>query len=108
MTGIPKGSALLGVYEGSFSGKFDWGNIEINVYQTPNGGEIFTGSFMEGSHLPADFRGQINNTRMEGTLEGPVDGVLSGELSPDGVSMSGTYKINDPPFDHGTWKAQKR
>jgi hypothetical protein len=108
MTGIPKGSALLGVYEGSFNGKFDWGTIEVKLYQVPGGEKIFTGSFMEGAQLPADFRGQLNNVKMEGNLLGMVDGTVVGELSADGDSMSGTYKIDDPPFDHGIWKAQKR
>ncbi len=42
MTGIPKGSTLLGVYEGSFNGKFDWGTIEFKLYQTPAGAKVFT------------------------------------------------------------------
>jgi len=108
MTGIPKGSALLGVYEGSFSGKFDWGAIEVKLYQTPAGVRVFTGSFMEGAQFPANFNGQMNNGKMQGSLIGGLDGTLSGELSADGRLMSGTYKIDDPPFDHGTWKAQKR
>lgn len=108
MTGIPKGSTLLGVYEGSFSGKFDWGTIEVKLYQTPAGTKVFTGSFMEGSQFPANFTGQVEGVKLQGSLIGDLDGTLSGELSADGRSMSGTYKIDDPPFDHGTWKAQKR
>jgi len=108
MTGIPKGSALLGVYEGSFNGKFDWGTIEFKLYQTPAGTKVFSGSFMEGAQFPANFTGQIIDQKIEGTLIGDLDGTLSGKLSTDGRSMSGTYKINDPPFDHGTWKAQRR
>jgi hypothetical protein len=108
MTGIPKGSTLLGVYEGSFSGKFDWGTIEFKLYQTPGGTKVFTGSFMEGAQFPANFTGQLVNGKIEGSLIGDLDGTLTGELSADGRSMSGTYKINDPPFDHGTWKAQRR
>lgn len=107
MTGIPKGSTLLGVYEGSFSGKFDWGTIEVKLYRTPAGTKIFTGSFMEGAQFPADFTGQMIDAKMEGSLIGGLDGTLSGELSADGRSMSGTYKIDAPPFDHGTWKAQR-
>jgi hypothetical protein len=108
MTGIPKGSTLLGVYEGSFNGKFDWGTIEIKLYQTPAGAKVFTGSFMEGAQFPANFNGQMAGGRLQGSLIGDLDGTLSGELSADGRFASGTYKINDPPFDHGTWKAQKR
>jgi hypothetical protein len=108
LTGVPKGSALLGVYEGSFNGKFDWGTIEVKLYQTPGGTKVFTGSFMEGAQFPANFTGQLVDGKIEGSLIGELDGTLSGELSADGRSMSGAYKIDDPPFDHGTWKAQKR
>ena len=108
MTGIPKGSTLLGVYEGSFNGKFDWGTIELKLYQTSAGAKVFTGSFMEGAQFPANFTGQLADGKIQGSLIGDLDGTLSGELSADGRSMSGTYKIDDPPFDHGTWKAQRR
>jgi len=108
LTGVPKGSALLDIYEGSFSGKFDWGTIEFKLYQTPAGAKVFTGSFMEGAQFPANFTGQMADNKMQGSLIGDLDGSLSGELSADGRTMSGTYKINDPPFDHGTWKAQRR
>ena len=106
--GVPQGSVLLGVYEGSFNGKFDWGTIEIKLYQTPSGAKTFTGSFMEGAEFPANFSGQMANGKMEGGLIGFLNGTVWGELSTDAKSMSGTYKINDPPFDHGTWSAQKR
>jgi len=108
LTGVPKGSALLDVYEGSFNGKFDWGTIEVKLYQTPSGTKVFSGSFMEGAQFPANFNGQLADGKMQGALIGDLDGTVSGELSADGRFMSGTYKINDPPFDHGTWKAQKR
>ena len=108
LTGVPQGSVLLGVYEGSFNGKFDWGTIEVKLYQSPGGAKIFTGAFMEGAEFPANFNGQMNEGKMQGALIGDLDGTVSGELSADAKSMSGTYKINDPPFDHGTWKAQKR
>jgi hypothetical protein len=108
LTGVPQGSVLLGVYEGSFNGKFDWGTIEVKLYQSPGGAKIFTGAFMEGAEFPANFNGQMNEGKMQGALIGDLDGNVSGELSADAKSMSGTYKINDPPFDHGTWSAQKR
>ena len=108
VTGVPQGSVLLGVYEGSFNGKFDWGTIEVKLYQSPGGAKIFTGAFMEGAEFPANFNGQMNEGKMQGALIGDLDGTVSGELSADAKSMSGTYKINDPPFDHGTWNAQKR
>ena len=108
LTGVPQGSVLLGVYEGSFNGKFDWGTIEVKLYQSPGGAKIFTGAFMEGAEFPANFNGKMNEGKMQGALIGDLDGTVSGELTADGRSMSGTYKINDPPFDHGTWNAQKR
>jgi hypothetical protein len=108
LTGVPQGSVLLGVYEGSFNGKFDSGTIEVKLYQSPTGAKIFTGSFMEGAQFPANFNGQMNDGKMQGSLIGDLDGTVSGELSADGGSMSGTYKINDPPFDHGTWNARKK
>jgi hypothetical protein len=63
---------------------------------------------MEGAQFPANFAGQATGGRLQGALIGDIDGTIAGELSADGRSMGGTYKINDPPFDHGTWKAQKR
>jgi len=63
---------------------------------------------MEGGEFPANFSGQMANGKMEGVLIGDLDGTVAGELSADAKSMSGTYKINDPPFDHGSWSAQKR
>jgi len=107
MTGIPKGSALMGFMKARFSGKFDWGTIEVKLYRTPADTTVFT-LLHGGRPVPANFDGQMTGGKLQGALIGDIDGSLTGELSADGRSMSGTYKINDPPFDHGTWKVQKR
>ena len=107
---IPEGSTLLGVYEGSYNGKFSWGDCETKLYRTPNGTIAFLGTFTDssGDGLPAVFNGQVTNGKMNGIFSQPVDGTVSGELSADGRSMSGTFKISDPPFDHGPWNGQKK
>jgi hypothetical protein len=105
---VPEGSVLTGVYEGSFNGKYDWGGFEVKLYRTPGGTLAFFGTFSESFESSSFCSGQVANGKMVGTLLQPIDGTILGNLSEDGRSMSGTFKINDPPFDHGTWNAHKR
>ena len=108
MQGLPQGSVLTGDYEGSFNGKFFWGSIEVKVYDAPGGSRLVFGRLnQEAEQGSIDFRGEVKGPRLEAQFT-IADGSVSGELSADGRSMSGTYKIADPPFDHGTWSAQKR
>jgi hypothetical protein len=108
MTGLPQGSVLVGDYQGSFNGKFFWGTIEVQVYEAPGGSRpVFGRLKQEAEEGFTDFRGQVTGNRMEASFT-IADGTVSGELSPDGLTMSGTYRFTDFPFDQGTWKATRR
>jgi len=108
MQGLPEGSVLTGDYEGSFNGKFFWGSIEVKVYDAPGGSmPIFGQLQQEAEEGFLDFRGEMKGSRLEAQFTF-ADGTVSGELSADGKSMAGTYRFTDPPFDQGTWSAQKK
>ena len=108
MQGTPQGSVLTGDYESSFNGKFFWGSIEIKVYDAPGGSRPVFGRLNQEAEAGfIDFRGEVKGSRLEAQFT-IADGSVSGELSADGRSMTGTYRITDPPFDQGTWNAQKR
>jgi hypothetical protein len=110
ISGVPQGSALIGVFEGSFTGKMNSGDVEVKLYRTPGGAMEFTGFFMEDGQNPTAFNGKLENGRMEGVIEVFVgSGILAGQLSDDGRSMSGTYKILGVlPEEYGTWNAAKK
>jgi hypothetical protein len=108
MMGLPQGSVLVGDYQGSFNGKFFWGTIEVQVYEAPGGARpVFGRLKQEAEEGFTDFRGQVTGNRMEAGFT-IADGTVSGELSPDGRSMTGSYRFTDFPFDQGTWKATRR
>ena len=108
MQGLPQGSVLTGDYEGSFNGKFSWGSIEIKVYDAPGGSKPIFGRLKQlAEEAFLDFRGELKGSRLEAQFT-IAAGSVSGELSADGKSMSGTYRITDGPGDQGTWNAQKR
>jgi hypothetical protein len=108
MQGLPQGSVLTGDYKGPFNGKFFWGSIEVKVYDAPGGSRPVFGRFQQQAEEGLlDFRGEVTGSRQEAQFT-IADGSISGELSADGISMSGTYRLTDPPFDQGTWSAQKK
>jgi hypothetical protein len=108
MQGLPQGSVLTGDYEGSFDGKFFWGSIEVKVYEAPGGSRPVFGRLKQQAEEGfLDFRGEVKGSRLEAQFT-IADGSISGELSADGKSMTGTYRLTDPPFDQGTWNARKR
>jgi hypothetical protein len=105
--GVPQGSVMIGVYEGTFSGTGNEGSIEIKLYRSPDGSQPCFGSFgEEGSYL--NFRGEIKEDDLQGEILLPLEGTITGTLSSDGESIKGTYKFTIPPFDHGTWNARKQ
>jgi hypothetical protein len=107
MTGVPQGSVLTGVYQGSFNGLYNEGSVEVKLYQAPDGSKPFFGNFgEEGSYL--NFKGAMQERELQGQILLPLEGTISGKLSPDGQSLSGDYKFTIAPFDHGTWQAQKQ
>jgi hypothetical protein len=107
VTGVPQGSVLIGVYEGTFSGTGNEGSIEVKLYRSPDGHQLCFGNLgEEGSYL--NFSGELKGNEMQGQILLPLEGTISGELSSDGETLSGTYKFTVPPFDHGTWQAQRQ
>ena len=107
VTGVPQGSVLTGVYEGTFNGNINEGSVEVKLYASPDGSRLFFGTLgEEGSFL--HFKGVINENDLQGQILLPSEGTIEGKLSSDGESMSGTYKFSLPPFNHGTWQAQKQ
>jgi len=107
ITGVPEGSVLVGVYEGTFNGAFNEGSIEVKLYQSPEGGKLFYGNLgEEGSYV--NFTGEIKADELQGQILLPLEGTISGKLSADGQTLSGTYKFTLPPFDHGTWQASRQ
>ena len=108
MMGLPQGSVLVGDYQGSFNGKFFWGTIEVQVYEAPGGARPVFGRLKQQAEEGfTDFRGQMTGNRLEAQFT-IADGTVTGELSPDGRSMTGTYRFTDFPFDQGPWTATKR
>ena len=107
VTGVPQGSVLTGVYEGTFNGTMNEGTVEVKLYDSPDGSKLFFGTLAEeGSFL--HFKGEIQGNDLQGQILLPSEGTIEGKLSSDGESMSGTYKFSLPPFNHGTWQAQKQ
>jgi hypothetical protein len=107
VTGVPEGSVLTGVYEGTFNGTMNEGTVEVKLYRSPDGSRLFFGTLAEeGSFL--HFKGGINENDLQGQILLPSEGTIDGQLSPDGESLSGTYKFSLPPFNHGTWQAQRQ
>jgi hypothetical protein len=107
VTGVPEGSVLIGLYQGTFNGAYNEGSIEVKLYRSPDGSELCYGNFgEEGSYL--NFRGKMQGDEMQGEVLLPLEGTISGKLSSDGEALKGTYKFTLPPFDHGTWQARKQ
>ena len=107
LSGVPQGSKLLAVFKGNFNGVYNEGSVEVKLYQAPDGGKLFAGHFdEEASYL--NFRGEMQADELKGEILLPYEGSISAKISANGESLSGTYKITLPPFDHGTWQAEKQ
>lgn len=106
--GVPQGSVLTGDYQGRFNGQVSWGNIKVSVYEAPDGSKPVFGQLTpQTGTISGSFRGQMNGSRLEGQfLE--ANGTVTGELSPDGKTMSGTFSFANVLGPPGTWTAQKQ
>jgi hypothetical protein len=106
--GVPMGSVLKGEYQGRFDGQFSWGNIKIRVYDAPDGSRPVSGELVPVSgNLQGIFRGQMKGSRMEATfLE--ATGTVTGEISADSQTMSGTFSFANVLGPPATWTAQKK
>ncbi len=108
MMGLPPGSTRVGDFAGSFEGTFFWGSIELSVYEAPDGAKPVIGHLQQlATQSLLNFHGRMSGTRLQATYT-LAYGEITGELSPDGRTFSGTYRITDPPFDQGTWTATRR
>ena len=99
---IPKGSRWVGTYKGVLWGNVFDGPIQVQVFETPEGGTVFTGHFVEtlvGGEY--HFRGTVSGNWMEGKISLGF-GTITGELSEDRTRMSGTFRLAQTP---GTWSA---
>jgi hypothetical protein len=109
LSGVPEGSVLVAVYDGSFTGKFFWGNIQVKVYEAPGGLRPVFG-WVEQEAQPGafqNFTGAMKGSRFEGQFT-VANGSISGEVSTDGALLTGAYNFTDWPFDQGTWNAKKK
>jgi hypothetical protein len=108
LSGVPEGSVLVGVYEGSFTGEFFWGTIQVKVYEAPGGLRPVFGWIEQDGRPGAyqNFRGAMKGSRLEAQFT-LANGYISGELSADGRLLSGVYKFTDMPSSPGTWNAKK-
>ena len=109
LSGVPEGSVLVAVYDGSFTGKFFWGTIQVKVYEAPGGLRPVFGRIEQEAQSGAyqNFTGAMKGSRFEGQFT-VASGRISGELSTDGALLTGAYNFTDWPFDQGTWNAKKK
>jgi hypothetical protein len=108
LSGVPEGSVLVGVYEGSFTGEFFWGTIQVKVYEAPGGLRPVFGRIEQDTRpgVYQNFQGAMKGSRFEGQFT-VANGYISGELSADGSLLTGVYQFTDMPSKPGTWNAKK-
>ena len=106
---IPKGSAKTATFEGTFFGTRFTGSCRIDIFELTDGTQRFEGNLTgeEGS-ISVFLRGTVAGNQLDGQLQAPADGSISGSLSPDGSQISGNYTLTSPSTDTGTWKAVKK
>jgi hypothetical protein len=106
---IPKGSTKTGTLEGSFFGTRYTGSCRIDIFKLQDGTMRFEGNFSgEDMAVVIFLRGTVAGNQLNGQLQAPADGSISGSLSPDGNQISGNYTLTSPSTDNGTWKAVKK
>ena len=109
---IPKGSQSSGVYEGSFSGDMFSGTVRAQLYQTPEGDNLFEATFdgpVDPTRVTVFFvRGKITTNLLKGEVQGQGSGTLTGKLSSDGNQLTGSFNVTAPNENKGTWEAKKK
>jgi len=111
--GLPQGSALKAEYQGQFTGQFSSsGNITVRVYEAPDGSRPVSGELNRVTgEVNGTFYGQMKGSQMEARLEATVgvpSGTLTGEMSPDGQTMAGTFKLDIWTGSPGRWEAKRK
>ena len=105
---IPQGSAKKATYEGTFFGTRFTGTCRIDIFELSDGTQRFEGNLTGEVSFSVFLRGTVAGNQLEGQLQAPADGSISGSLSPDGNQISGNYTLTSPSTDNGTWKAVKK
>ena len=105
---IPKGSAKTATFEGTFFGTRFTGTSRIDIFELSDGTQRFEGNLAGEDMVTVFLRGTVAGNRLEGQLQAPADGSISGSMSPDGNQISGSYTLTSPSTDNGTWKALKK
>jgi len=105
---IPKGSAKTSTFEGNFFGTRFTGTCRIDIFELSDGTQRFEGNLTGEESFSVFLRGTVAGNRLEGQLQAPANGSISGSLSPDGNQISGNYTLTSPSTDNGTWKALKK
>jgi len=106
---IPKGSSKTGTLEGSFFGTRFTGSCRIDIFELQDGTRRFEGNFSgEDMEVAVFLRGTVAGNQLEGQLQAPADGNISGSLSADGNQIKGNYTMTSPSTDNGTWQATRR
>ena len=105
---IPKGSAKTATFEGNFFGTRFTGTCRIDIFELSDGTQRFEGNLTGEESFSVFLRGTVAGNRLEGQLQAPANGSISGSLSPDGNQISGNYTLTSPSTDNGTWKAVKK
>jgi len=99
---------LTGEYQGRFNSQYSWGNIKVRVYDAPDGSKPVSGELQpESGTLMGVFRGQMKGSRLEAEFF-QANGTVTGELSADGKTMSGTFSFSNVLGPPATWNAQKK
>jgi hypothetical protein len=111
--GIPQGSVLKAEYRGQFAGQLSSsGNITVRVYEAPDGSRPVSGELERVTgDVKGSFYGQMKGSQMEARLEaslGDLSGNLNGEMSPDGQTMAGTFKLDIWTGSPGRWEAKRK
>ena len=111
--GLPQGSALKAEYQGQFRGQFSSsGNITVRVYEAPDGSRPVSGELERvAGDVKGTFYGQMKGSQMEARLGaglGELSGNIIGEMSPDGQTMAGTFKLDIWTGSPGRWESKRR
>ena len=105
---IPKGSTKTATFEGNFSGTRFTGTCRIDIFELSDGTQRFEGNLTGEESFSEFLRGTVAGNQINGQLQAPADGSISGSLSADGNQPKGNYTLTSPDTDNGTWEAVKK
>ena len=108
---LPQGAQKIGRYEGTFTSALLYGPCQVDLYRLPSGNGTFEGYF-QGTEEDVflTIKGQMTGNNLEGTFfgEGVFAGsTISGTLTDDENSMSGTFTLNTAYFSQRNLESPK-